>query len=472
MDRRLIGLLVAAFLFVGTPAWAATYYVGKSGNNGNSCATAQSSTATNRKLTIAAGISCLSSGDTLIIGDGVYDESIAPDTIPSGSGAGGEAAEATWPGATVIRAETPCSGTSCTTVLRPSTAANCSYVSGLAVIALTRFSARQYIDFYGFEADANSVCIQVGRFFSQENIAPPNHIRVRNVYWHDGLASPGGSGLIETHGNSTTSAQPTYIEVLDSVITRFSMAGSFPSGGGNHCLYFSANGTIRRNVISYCSPTDGNGQAIGIHGGPGAYTVDVSGNDISFYGFQGIEASQSLNTKIYNNTVHDGSTLGCVFSGFPDVFVCAGIVAQGSGGATNTLIANNTLYNITSRNGGGIQIDGSSPGTTNTTIQNNILFGGDDDTITGSDGGTISNNRCDSGCTTSADPQFVNAAGGNFHLSISTPTTVSEGGVNLSASFTTDKDGVARTVPWSMGAYEGGAASPPAAPTQLRLVEP
>src|SRR5262249_20578273 len=77
--------LAMVFLLIMAPTLAqgATYYVSKSGNNGNSCATAQSPTASNAKLTIAAGIACLSGGDVLIIGNGNYSERIY-DTVPSG----------------------------------------------------------------------------------------------------------------------------------------------------------------------------------------------------------------------------------------------------------------------------------------------------------------------------------------------------------------------------------------------------
>ena len=57
----------------------------------------------------------------------------------------------------------------------------------------------------------------------------------------------------------------------------------------------------------------------------------------------------------------------------------------------------------------------------------------------------------------SVDPVFVDRAGGDFHLTSSSPTEVTQGGLDLSTSpnpFSTDKDGAPRTDPRSMGAYE------------------
>ena len=61
-----LGLTTLAVLFVFViDATAATYYVSQSGNDSNSCATAQSTTESNQKQTISAGVACLSAGDTL-----------------------------------------------------------------------------------------------------------------------------------------------------------------------------------------------------------------------------------------------------------------------------------------------------------------------------------------------------------------------------------------------------------------------
>ena len=68
--------LVMACIWVWTalPAWAATYYVSAGGTN-HSCS--QATNPSTRRNSINAGIACLSSGDTLIIGDGRYRELVS-----------------------------------------------------------------------------------------------------------------------------------------------------------------------------------------------------------------------------------------------------------------------------------------------------------------------------------------------------------------------------------------------------------
>lgn len=79
----MIRYLLALLLLIPACSEASTYYVGKSGSDANSCATATSSAAGSRKLTIASGLTCLAAGDTLTIGDGTYSETL--QSIPNGS---------------------------------------------------------------------------------------------------------------------------------------------------------------------------------------------------------------------------------------------------------------------------------------------------------------------------------------------------------------------------------------------------
>src|SRR5215831_17808725 len=70
--------------FLLTTQWAdgATYYVSKTGNDQNTCTSAQ--LPLTAKLSIAAGLTCMVGGDTLIVGDGTYAETMI-GTIPNGN---------------------------------------------------------------------------------------------------------------------------------------------------------------------------------------------------------------------------------------------------------------------------------------------------------------------------------------------------------------------------------------------------
>ncbi len=59
------------------------------------------------------------------------------------------------------------------------------------------------------------------------------------------------------------------------------------------------------------------------------------------------------------------------------------------------------------------------------------------------------------GANVSVDPQFENMSGNDYHLTTGSPTSVTEGGQDLSSEgISEDMDENPRSVPWSMGAYE------------------
>jgi len=66
---------------------AATYYVDKSGDDSNSCTTAQDTAPERAKQSITNALGCPSPGDTIIVRQGTYDEFISSYlfTIPSGT---------------------------------------------------------------------------------------------------------------------------------------------------------------------------------------------------------------------------------------------------------------------------------------------------------------------------------------------------------------------------------------------------
>jgi Concanavalin A-like lectin/glucanases superfamily len=96
MSRYALLLALGLLLRMAVPAAAATYYVATTGSAANPCTGAGGNNAQNPafpKPTINAGLTCLSGGDTLLIGNGTYDELLTtyagfgPTPIPSGSAA-------------------------------------------------------------------------------------------------------------------------------------------------------------------------------------------------------------------------------------------------------------------------------------------------------------------------------------------------------------------------------------------------
>src|SRR5262245_11710073 len=89
-EKRRILMVSFALLFVCLVPQlteAATYYVDKSGNDANSCTAAQDTAPENAKQSITSALGCPSPGDTIIVRQGTYDESISSYviTIPSGT---------------------------------------------------------------------------------------------------------------------------------------------------------------------------------------------------------------------------------------------------------------------------------------------------------------------------------------------------------------------------------------------------
>jgi hypothetical protein len=93
-----ISFLVA--LLLPSSVYSDTFYVAKTGRDTNSCSQAQSTSTP--KLTIKAGMACLSPGDTLVIRAGTYTEFVAPYTIPSGISDARRTIVRSQPGETVI----------------------------------------------------------------------------------------------------------------------------------------------------------------------------------------------------------------------------------------------------------------------------------------------------------------------------------------------------------------------------------
>ena len=265
----------------------------------------------------------------------------------------------------------------------------------------------------------------------------------------------GGSGSLESYGIHNDNSSPT---IQDSTINGGS--GGFVSYGIYNA--FSAP-IIQNNTINGGSGPIKNW---GIYNTSGA--APMIQNNLIFGGGGTTESIGIYNLGnstaiIRNNTINGGENTGNSY----------GIRLSINSAPT---IENNIIFT----SGGGSEyciyedFNGSLP----VSVRNNDLFSCPDAFYTDADGFgnlTLISDVNDFNKTTqsagspssgnaSDDPTFVDIDGADdiintmadndWHLGPSSTTSVTLGGLDLSSSFTTDKDGVPRTVPWSIGAYE------------------
>jgi len=164
-----------------------------------------------------------------------------------------------------------------------------------------------------------------------------------------------------------------------------------------------------------------------------------------------IGCTLNANAHIYNNTIYAIHRCLTIFSSAPDIrnniFM---VFAGGCGIAEENICAPRVENNLFS-------------GCT-------VLYRDDNATDVLSLDGAIVTTAADPDLTlaglgnVSGDPALADADGlddnlatmmdNDWHLTAATALSVARGGQDLSAFFTDDRDGILRTVPWSMGAYE------------------
>ncbi len=263
-------------------------------------------------------------------------------------------------------------------------------------------------------------------------------------------------------------------------------------GGGGHCVYVSNNASnfiIRNNYLHDCGGTDvtvnqSGGDALQINGASvgGLFENNRCWNNFSKH--IALQTSGMSGITFRNNEFGMDAATALYFVPF-----------TGPSGTMVNCNANDLMTNMTWENNsfsmkdtgptwGNIKLFNIGNGCTGWTLKNNILknthgvnfsmslnFVGAavpsgwvsdyNDFFTGQ-GSVIlfvSTNKTfaqwqalgNDAHGQNVDPAYLAAT--DLHLSGSTPTTVSQGGVNLSAEFTTDLSGALRTVPWSMGCY-------------------
>jgi parallel beta-helix repeat protein len=409
--RRLFILLATLSIgfFTVTSAHAATYYVATNGSDSNP------GTLDKPFKTIARGSKALSSGDTLYIRAGTYNERMMhgyDGFVFKNGTASAYTRYAAYP------------GEERKVLIRPTKFTNYT-------VWFSRLNA--YIEFSGFVVDgANSIYeLRTDASSTSSGVGHSHHIRIIN----NEIKSPndkvitvngqtygpascilfgGGVGneLVKNHIHDCGS-YGIYAAYSDGLIE-----GNVVHDTGRYAIHLFSYKTNDNWIIRNNTFYDN-----GIRGTIKPSSIGVALNTGS------ILISHGKNNQFYNNLVYGSH---------------AGVRVWGN--ADNTLVANNTIYG---NKGYGIRVD--STNSDNTRIINNISFGNGGGQIEDVGSGTSKQNNL------TTDPKFVNAGGGDFGLQAGSPAI--DKGMTLAAvpdDFTGKKrpEGSA----YDIGAFEGAGS--------------
>ena len=391
-----------------------TYYVdGSNGSDANSCATAQSPGST-AKLTINAGIGCLSAGDELIIATGTYAEGInTPITdIPNG---------VSWAAATTIRANGTVGSYDVVTI-KPG--------SG---VTMNIANNDDYIIFEGLILDCNQADCNAIR------IKNSDHIRCLNCELKGAKGS--GSGWSVRGDSNFNELVGTNPPVAGSSDCRIHDNGADKFG---HGMYISGDD----NLVENCEIWDNGG--FGVH-------IYMSGG--------GPERNRAISNLVHDNNTAPGTQAGILLGSGDDNQAWNNFVYNNETGIlfANTACASSDAFNNTVTENSGFGIEIQSP-CTDIVLINNIIYNNLREIEDQGTNTTIQSNL-------TADPSFVNAASDNFD--ILEGSAAKDQGQDLSDIFTDDFNDNSRLkeTSFDVGAYEfmdDGPSVPPA-PTNLRI---
>jgi hypothetical protein len=311
-----IGLLL--LLLVPASGWTATYYVGTTGNDNNSCSAAQN--IGTPKHTIGNARNCLSAGDTLYVRGGTYQE----------SNIGGWPGGISWASPVTIKAYP---GDAAAILLSPSGA--------VAAVGLQQTS-EQYIIFDSLVFDGNNKTGGTVYVTGYPGPVGAHHIRFLNCEFRN---SGGEISVSHTHHNEWIGGSihdndtadglrhGIYLstESTDNLVDGMSIYNNL--GYGIHVFTYdgSSRNNIFRNNFVYNNGT-GVGQCGILYAG-GSDGL-VYNNVVYENGGGGIcigHATSSSNIGVYNNTVA-GNAGG---SGFPGLYIASG---------TGNIVRNNIVW--------------------------------------------------------------------------------------------------------------------------------
>jgi parallel beta-helix repeat protein len=304
-------LLIANMLgiFIPNAVSAATYYVNKSGNDSNTCTQAQSRGTA--KLTVPAGIRCLHSGDTLIIGPGTYSGADYFSNGPSGGGS--------WATATTIKAEVA------RTVTTPAWGVSGSYMIFEGLIVDAAYNENTHSAFF---------------------ISSGNYIRVENCEIKGGR----NHGIISTSGTSFNESINN--DVHDNGRTPAGVRTCGTCTGCCHGIYINNDGHLVDGGSYY------NNEGYGVHAYSAPTNTTVR-NLKAFNNDQGMGVFFGSNNKIYNNIAYGNTRANGIFTSSSSALV-ANNTAYNNGIGISISGSNNTIRNnIASGNGTNMSSGGS-----------------------------------------------------------------------------------------------------------------
>jgi parallel beta-helix repeat protein len=297
-------------------AFATTYYVSPSGSNSNSCGASTSQGTP--KQTIAAGIVCMTSGDTLYIRGGTYAESLntASVAIPSGTSWNNAVTISAYPSETV-------------------------FITGGSGINITTGSNVSYVIFNGLHVDYGG-CGGCDGNNGQDTFyvgAPAHHIRFQN-------------GELAHGENVNAQGAGTFVEILNSDI-HHSGYGAYITGQnwlidgntihdhvgyGLHIYHSGGSDTqdnvVRNNIVygnGFTDPRGIRGSGILLSSGPrnSAYNNVIYNN----YG-NGVSVNYGCNDcTVYNNTIYINQQFGIELDGSTGLIARNNILYQNGNGS-------------------------------------------------------------------------------------------------------------------------------------------
>jgi parallel beta-helix repeat protein len=352
------------------PITPTTYYTAPAslgGSDANPCSGAGGNNAQSTafpKLTIAGGLSCVVSGngDTLVLRNGTYVEGVT--NLPSGASTGNP---------TTLKAESTGGA-----ILQPASSLGTGFHPVLAI------AGRSHIVIDGLVLDATG-------------------------------SNTGGnitSVLVDVSGASDD------IRILNNEMRNLpSINYGTQDGAGIRLSTGHTNAVLRNNHIHHLAQTFNDNNIVGIEvTGDRALIEKNLIHDIQYHGI--LQFGGSTGNIFRSNVIHDtkfgggielqASTDALVYNNI--IYTCAGNgFLTGVGASVNTGVYNNTIVGCTLR---GIRDDSTSANK----YQNNILYQNTaGNAIVAPGGATITPNLI------TTDPQFVNQAGGDYHIKNTSP---------------------------------------------------